>query len=53
MIGCGNAEFSENLYDYCYKSIFNIDISHNVIDYMKKRVKEKKGMICMMKTKYR
>jgi hypothetical protein len=32
ILGCGNAEFSEEMYDDGYHDIHNIDISANVID---------------------
>lgn len=35
--GCGNAEFSEKLYDAGYQNIYNIDISKVVIAMMSKR----------------
>ena len=43
-LGCGNSEFSENMYDDGYKNIKNIDISNNVIKNMKERNKERIGM---------
>jgi hypothetical protein len=46
VIGCGNAEFSENFYDDGYKSIYNIDICQKVVDFMKERDKERKEMAC-------
>ena len=49
VIGCGNAEFSENLYDDGYKSIYNIDISQKVIELMKERNKDKIEMKCKTK----
>lgn len=36
-LGCGNAEFSEDMYDDGFELIRNIDIASNVIDFMKKR----------------
>lgn len=36
-LGCGNSELCEEMYDDGYLNIINIDISQNVIDYMKKR----------------
>ena len=45
-LGCGNAEFSENMYDDGYKNIINIDISDNVINYMRERNKTRSQMIC-------
>ena len=43
-LGCGNSEFSENMYCDGYKNIKNIDISHNVIKAMSERNKDKEGM---------
>jgi ubiquinone/menaquinone biosynthesis C-methylase UbiE len=37
ILGCGNAEFSENMYDAGYHDIENIDISSVVIDQMSDR----------------
>lgn len=45
ILGCGNANFSEDMYDGGYKSQWNIDISSVVIDQMKKRNKNRKGMV--------
>ncbi len=45
-LGCGNAEFSEYMYDDGYKNIVNIDIAPNVIDYMKTRSKTRPEMTC-------
>ena len=43
-VGCGNSEFSEKMYDEGYNHNYNIDICQNVIDYMKSRNKDKKGL---------
>ena len=43
-LGCGNSEFSENMYCDGYKNINNIDISKNVIKAMSQRNKDKEGM---------
>ena len=43
-VGCGNSEFSEKLYDDGYTNNYNIDICPNVINYMKERNKNKKGL---------
>ena len=43
-LGCGNSEFSENMYCDGYKNINNIDISKNVIKIMSQRNKDKEGM---------
>jgi 2-polyprenyl-3-methyl-5-hydroxy-6-metoxy-1,4-benzoquinol methylase len=40
VLGCGNAEFSEQMNKDGYKNIYNIDIASNVIEYMKERTKE-------------
>ena len=45
-LGCGNAEFSENMYDDGYKNIYNIDISENVINYMLERNDKRPEMKC-------
>ena len=34
VLGCGNAEFSEDIYDDGYKNIVNVDISSVVIRQM-------------------
>jgi len=44
-LGCGNAEFSEDMYDDGYKNIVNIDIASNVIEQMKGRNKSRKNMV--------
>lgn len=44
VIGCGNAEFSEHMYDDGYHNIVNNDISPIVIDQMKERNKSRVGM---------
>ena len=43
-LGCGNSEFSENMYDDGYHNIYNIDISKNVINIMKKRNEKRPEM---------
>ena len=43
-LGCGNSEISENMYDDGYHHIKNIDISHNVINLMKERSKNRPEM---------
>ena len=43
-LGCGNSEFSENMYDDGYHNIYNIDISKNVINIMKKRNEKRPKM---------
>ena len=53
--GCGNARFSEDLYDAGYKNIWNIDISEVVIEQMKERNKNRTNMyyevmdVCQLK----
>ena len=37
VLGCGNAEFSEDLYDDGYTNVVNVDISSVVIKQMKER----------------
>lgn len=37
MIGCGNSELSEQLYDVGYKHLTNIDISETVVTHMNQR----------------
>ena len=44
-IGCGNSEFSEKMWEEGYINNYNIDICQNVIDFMKERNKNKKGLI--------
>ncbi len=44
ILGCGNAEFSEDLYDAGYHNIHNIDISSVVIQQMSERNKHREGM---------
>jgi 2-polyprenyl-3-methyl-5-hydroxy-6-metoxy-1,4-benzoquinol methylase len=39
VLGCGNANFSEDLYDAGYKNQWNIDISSVVIKQMRQRNK--------------
>ena len=43
-LGCGNSEFSENMYDDGYHNIKNIDISQNVIKLMTERSKDRPEM---------
>ena len=43
-VGCGNSEFSEKMYDEGYTHNYNIDICENVINFMKSRNKDKKGL---------
>ena len=44
IVGCGNANFSEDLYDAGFKNIWNIDISKVVIEQMAKRNFSRKKM---------
>jgi len=44
-LGCGNSKICENMYDDGYKYIYNIDISHNVINTMTERNKIKRPNI--------
>ena len=44
ILGCGNANFSEDLYDAGFKHQWNIDISSVVIKQMRTRNKERKEM---------
>lgn len=46
ILGCGNAEFSEKMYDDGYEKIFNVDISDNVIKVMSERNKVRDKMQC-------
>ena len=43
--GCGNAKFSEDLYDAGYHNLYNIDISPVVIEKMRERNKERTEMV--------
>ncbi len=45
MLGCGNAEISEDMYDAGFKDITNIDISSVVIQTMSERNSDKSGMV--------
>jgi 2-polyprenyl-3-methyl-5-hydroxy-6-metoxy-1,4-benzoquinol methylase len=47
VLGCGNAEFSEQMAIDGYMNIYNIDIARNVIDVMKERTKDL-NMICII-----
>ena len=46
--GCGNAEYSEHMYDDGYPNIYNIDISEFVINSMKDRNKQRNFMKCII-----
>ena len=43
-VGCGNSEFSEKMFNDGFINNYNIDICENVINYMKERNKDKKGL---------
>lgn len=40
VVGCGNSELSEQLYDVGYKQLTNIDISETVVTHMNQRNSE-------------
>lgn len=42
MVGCGNSELSEQLYDVGYKHLTNIDISETVVTHMNQRNAERR-----------
>lgn len=41
MVGCGNSNFSEQLFDHGFTNITNIDVSSVVIEQMSQRMAEK------------
>lgn len=43
MVGCGNSELSEQLYDVGYKHLTNIDISETVVTHMNQRNSERRS----------
>ena len=43
-VGCGNTEFSDKMYDAGCTHNYHLDICKNVIDFMKSRNKERKGL---------
>ncbi|XP_041863023.1 eEF1A lysine and N-terminal methyltransferase isoform X2 [Melanotaenia boesemani] len=46
VVGCGNSELSEQLYDVGYKQLTNIDISETVVNHMNQRNAERRpGLI--------
>ena len=45
VLGCGNANFSEDMYDAGYKKQWNIDISRVVIEQMRQRNRSRKYML--------
>ena len=42
MVGCGNSELSEQLYDVGYRHLTNIDISETVVNHMNQRNVERR-----------
>uniref|UniRef100_A0A8C6TBF5 eEF1A lysine and N-terminal methyltransferase n=1 Tax=Neogobius melanostomus TaxID=47308 RepID=A0A8C6TBF5_9GOBI len=42
VVGCGNSELSEQMYDVGYKQLINIDISETVISHMNQRNAERR-----------
>lgn len=42
VVGCGNSELSEQLYDVGYKHLTNIDISETVVSHMNQRNAERR-----------
>ena len=48
ILGCGNAEFSEDMFDDGYQNIHNIDISETVINSMKERNLKRPKMLCTL-----
>lgn len=42
VVGCGNSELSEQLYDVGYKNLTNIDISETVVTHMNQRNAERR-----------
>ena len=49
MVGCGNSELSEQLYDVGYQDIVNIDISEVVIKQMKERNASRRPRMSFLK----
>ncbi|XP_067893889.1 eEF1A lysine and N-terminal methyltransferase isoform X1 [Heterodontus francisci] len=49
VVGCGNSELSEQMYDVGYQGITNIDISEVVIDQMKERNATRRPTMVFMK----
>jgi 2-polyprenyl-3-methyl-5-hydroxy-6-metoxy-1,4-benzoquinol methylase len=50
VLGCGNSELSQNMYDDGNKNIYNIDISKNVITNMQKKNQNRPDMKCKVET---
>ena len=42
VVGCGNSELSEQMYDVGYKHLTNIDISETVVNHMNQRNAERR-----------
>lgn len=42
MVGCGNSELSEQMFDVGYKHLTNIDISETVVNHMNQRNAERR-----------
>lgn len=49
MVGCGNSELSEQLYDVGYKQLTNIDISETVVTHMNQRNSERRPDLTFQK----
>ena len=45
IVGCGNANFSEDMYDDGFEFLYNIDISSVCIEQMSQRNKKRKNMV--------
>lgn len=43
MVGCGNSDLSEQLYDVGYRQLVNIDISDTVVSHMRQRNAERRA----------
>ena len=46
IVGCGNSEFSEKMYDAGWKYLYNIDISETVVASMRQRNISRSNMTC-------
>ncbi|XP_003974012.1 eEF1A lysine and N-terminal methyltransferase [Takifugu rubripes] len=49
VVGCGNSELSEQLYDVGYKQLTNIDISETVVTHMNQRNSERRPDLTFQK----